>query len=148
MTVTSTIPAFKAALLAALQQRTGLHGVEVSWGYPFNSQSREWLFLGNVSGDQTAAALGRQRREESYDLEVIIAVLKPGSRGDIRARTERAFEIAAEVEDQLRTDASVGQVVRVAQVEGPLRLSEFFVGDSGTEVGAELLLTIHVDNRI
>jgi hypothetical protein len=86
---TSTIPAFKAAFLAVLQARAGLKGVTVT-GTKIARPGAEWVWLRGTRGTQRAAALGQQRREETYKLEVI--------------------------ENALRADASVGGVVRTATV--------------------------------
>jgi hypothetical protein len=65
---TSTIPALKRQLRAALAARAGLAGVQVSYGAPFPLPEPEWLWVADVSGQQVAAALGQQRREETYTL--------------------------------------------------------------------------------
>ncbi|MEW6583476.1 MAG: hypothetical protein AB1416_12030 [Actinomycetota bacterium] len=112
---TASISAFKAALLTRLQARPGLAGVQVTWGWPPGDLEPEWIMLGDVDGTQAAAALGAQRREEEYFLDVTISVVRDMA-DDPRETADRAFALAAEVEDELRGDASLGGVVREAQV--------------------------------
>jgi curli biogenesis system outer membrane secretion channel CsgG len=106
---TSTIPALKAALVARLQADGGLTGVQVSYGLPAAEEpAREAVVVGNTRpddpaggrGGQTSAAMGLQRREERYVLQVDVRVVRPETQQTV---TARAFAIAAEVEDSVRT---------------------------------------------
>jgi hypothetical protein len=144
-TSTSRVPFFLAALLELLQARPGLTKVQVTWGQPAGEPQKEWLMLGNVDGDQTAAAMGRQRREEIFDHVIAISVLR--GPGQHQKAVERAYAIAAEVEDQLRSDASVNSTIRVAQIKGPFQLRHK-VDERNKNVEALLLLTVHCDQRI
>lgn len=139
----STIPAFKAALAAALRSRANLANVQVSYGAPLPSPADEFVWLADIEGEQEAAALGAQRREEIYELMVIVNVIRAGA--DQQAVTERAYALAAEVENELRGDGTVGGVVRFAQVAGPFRLEEMA---SDTHRGAQLTITVAVRARI
>jgi hypothetical protein len=139
---TSTVPAFKSALLAKLNARTNLKNVQVTYGPPL-PPSREWIWLGDVAGEQQTAALGNQRREETYDLSVIIGITREGV--DQQATTERAFALMAELENELRSDATVGGVVRTAEVQGQFRLDELA---SDTARGAHLAITVQCTARI
>lgn len=141
---TSTIVAFKAALIASLQGRANLDGVSVTWGIPPTEPEPEWIFVGDVKGpaEQEAAALGRQRREEKYALEIIVSVTRQFA-DDAQECAERAVELAAEIEDELRTDVEQG-VVRVAQVVG-LGLEE---GADGNERWAVVPMRVDVRQRV
>lgn len=139
----STVPAFKAALAAALAARPALHDVQVAYGAPLPAPAREFLWLADVEGEQEPAALGAQRREESYLLTVIANALREGQ--DQQAATERAFELVAELEDVLRDDGSLSQTVRFAQVAGPFRLEEM---SSDTARAAQVTVTVAVRARI
>lgn len=125
---TSTIPAFKAALVARLQADASLTGVQVSYGmpYPPPGERETVLVLGTRaddptggSGGQRAAALGQLRREERYVLELVVSVLKPAQE-DQQDVTERAFALAAAIEDSIRTWGTAsppfGGLIRWAQV--------------------------------
>lgn len=139
----STVPAFKAALATALRARQALHDVQITYGAPLPAPAREFLWLADVEGEQEPAALGAQRREESYLLTVIANVLREGQ--NQQAATERAFEIVAELEDELRNDGSLASTVRFAQVAGPFRLEEM---SSDTARAAQVTVTVAVRARI
>lgn len=124
----STIPAVKAALKTGLAARTGLTGVLVEWGVPherWEGTSGEWLVLGDTRAPQEAAALGRLRRTENLTIEVYVDVRRQTT--DAQSTTERAFVIAGELEDYLRSDPSLsadyggsGEIV-AAQFGGVVR---------------------------
>jgi len=119
---TSTVPALKAALLSLLVARAGLSGVQVVYGAPLPNPGREFVSLGGTDGMQETAALGRLRREEEYRLTIYVSTIREGQ--GQQACTERAFEIAAEVENAVRSDPTVGGTVRTALVDGPFTLEE------------------------
>jgi hypothetical protein len=128
---TSRIPALKEALRDRLQALTGasqpLEGVQVTYGPPAAEEpARELVMLlntrpvdptGGRPGGQSSAAMGFQRREERFVLEVDVRVLKPETQEIV---TERAFAIAAAIEDSVRswgtTNPAFGGVVRWALV--------------------------------
>lgn len=108
----STIPALKRALYDRLAGLTGaggtLEGVLVSYGFPQGELPREAVVVGNTRpedatggrpGGQSSAAMGFQRREERYVLQVDVRVLKAEPQQVV---TERAFAIAGAVEDSIR----------------------------------------------
>ena len=121
LTYYSTAPAFKAALLTALQARTGLSGVTLSYGVPLGSP-REFIALADLSGSQEFATLGALRKDETYVLDVYVSVLREGNQQ--QTCTERCFAIAAEIEDELRTNVTMSGTVRVAELQQPFNLEE------------------------
>lgn len=123
MSYFSTAPAFKAALLTALQARPGLSGVTVSYGAPLPSAPREFIALGDIAGEQEFAALGALRKNENYTLTVFCSVLREGKQQ--QTCTERCFALAAEIEDELRTNVTMSGTVRVAEITSPFALDEF-----------------------
>lgn len=141
----STIPALKNALHDAIAADASIVAdkVQVSYGAPLPNPARELVWLADVDGEQNAAALGRQRREETYTLTVYVDVLREGT--DQQTCSERAFTIAGWIENILRADATQGGVVRTAEIEGPLRLEEF-AGD--TSRGARVTLSVYCTARI
>lgn len=142
---TSTIPAFKAALFTALTNRPNLALVQVAYGAPLPQPSKEFIYLGDVEGEQEAAAFGHSRREETFNMTVIVGVYRGGT--DQQGATERTFTIAAEIENELRTNADVTATVRLAEIEGPIRLEELASTDSMGR-GAHLTITIRASARI
>lgn len=143
---TSSIPTFKAALqtaLVALQSST-LAGVQVAYGSPMPSPQPELIMLADVQGNQSLVTLGRQRRDEDYDLDVYVRVQRVTT--DQKAVTERAFTIAGIVESSLRTDPTVGSVVREAKVT-QMGVQEF-ASDDGQARIAVVDMSVNVINRI
>lgn len=144
----TTIPAFKAGLLARLQADAGLAGVQVAWGLPFGSLARELVVLGHVRaedptggvGGQSTASLGQRRREERYVLELVVRVVRHATQQEV---TERAFAIAAEIEQSVRAwgeeQPQFGGLVRWALVSS-VELQEF-----PTEGNQERLALVTVD---
>ena len=122
-TYQSTAPAFKAAFVTALAARSGLSGVLVSYGAPLPNPPREHVTLGDLSGEQEFASLGAMRKYETFTLDVYVSVVREGSQQ--QACTERAFAIAAEIEDELRTNPTMSGTVRVAEIATPFDLEEF-----------------------
>lgn len=142
----STIPVFKAALLAQLQARAGLAGVSVTYGYPGPTAETEWVWLADVRGEQHLMVMGSRSRDESYELTVLIKSETSGIDGAAQqATTERVFALMGELEQQLRSDPTVNSTVRVAQVEGPIELVEL----AGNEKrGSLLTVTVKAEQRI
>lgn len=140
---TSTVPTLKANLMTRLLARTGLTGVQVSYGIPLPDPQPEFIWLGDVDGDQYFAALGHRAREEDYTLTVTVDVLRRDS--DQQSATERAYAIAAEIENELRDDPTVNGAVRTAEIKGRMRLSERH-DDQARE--AMLELSIYCQHRI
>lgn len=120
---TSTIPALKNALHDRLTALTGtggtLEGVPVSYGFPQGELPHECVVVGNTRPDdgQRSAAMGYQRREETYVIEIDCRVMKPETQQTV---TERAFALAAAIENSVRTwgteSPAFGGVVRWALV--------------------------------
>jgi len=115
---TSTQPALKANLFAALQAWAGLKGVQIAYGWPTKKPAKEFLILGDILDDgETTAQLGtRHPREEHYTLLVTIKTEKQTVVQQIA--TERGYAIAAELETLLRGNPTVGGAVRLAAVTG------------------------------
>jgi hypothetical protein len=105
----------RAALLAALQARAGLSGVQLGYGMPPGALQREHILFGVVDGTQEYRALGTVRKFEDYTATLFIGVSREGT--DQQAADDRALALMAEVEDVLRDDPTVGGTVLTAQVE-------------------------------
>lgn len=122
VTYKSTAPTMKAALFTALGQRSGLSGVTISYGAPLQAP-REFIALADIDGSQEFAQLGALKKNETYTLTVYCSVLREGNQQ--QACTERCFALAAELEDELRTNPTVTGTVRVAELATPFTLEEF-----------------------
>ena len=124
LTYYSTAPAFKAAMLTALTARSGLSGVTISYGAPLQGP-REFIALGDINGSQEFRTMGGPvpKKEESYVLDVYVSVLREGNQQ--QTCSERCFALAAEIEDELRTNITMTGTVRVAEVLAPFSLEEY-----------------------
>src|SRR6266516_3930708 len=103
-----------------LQTHAALSNVTISYGVPLPSNPDEWIWLGDVTGDQTWLTVGGTR-EEDYSLTVMVRAFRAGP--NQQPATERAFQILTEIENALRTDPTVGGTVLSAQIK-PTGLTE------------------------
>lgn len=105
----STIPSAKAALLGLMQG--ALTDVRVTWGGPTSEEDTalEMAHLGNVEQTEEWGALGNQRRDEDYDIEVFILVRQSGD--DEQATETRAWAIRELLATALRADPTLGGVL-------------------------------------
>lgn len=97
----------------------------MTWGWPKVAQ-RDMLLIGEVpKAQQEPAALGKRTRREAYELVIKIKVERKTS--DQSVVTERAYDIADEIEECLWEDFTIGGTVLQAQFSiGQL---EEFAGD-------------------
>lgn len=103
----STVPAAKAALLALLQARPGLQGVQVEWAHPGRNIEDESLFFGTTQVPEEPATLGPNRkRNENFTLELVVSVLERGD--EAQATEERAWALVAEIENAVRGNDTLG----------------------------------------
>lgn len=135
---TSTIPAFKAALLTRLQARAGLSGVQVTYGWPNGAVKRESIMLGGVAGTQVFRTIGATQKMEEYSLTVYITVIREGS-GRQQNADERALALMAEIENELRPGLTVNNTVLTAQV------SRFDLEPMASAETREARLTVTID---
>ena len=111
MAVRSSVPAVKNALYDRLAARPALTGsVLVSYGPPYPNPAREFVWVADVpSGEYSQRQIGAgpapRHREEDYVLEVFCRVIREG--GQQQECTERAYELAAEVEDEVADDPNI-----------------------------------------
>lgn len=130
----SSIPVFKAALVSRLKADGRFSLVDVMYGLPAVNPGQDAVLIGNTRPDdptrESVLPGGQSQwlgggstpcREERYVLEVLISVVRPW-RSEQQATTERAFEIAAAIDDSLVAwqvqDTAFDGVVRWAQVTG------------------------------
>ncbi len=101
----STAPAAKAALIAMLEaDPTVIAGaVQIEYADPGPAIKQEAMWFERTLLEEKAAAIGRQRRTETYILELVVFVVQDGGGGD-RAKEceERAWALVAVVENLLR----------------------------------------------
>lgn len=154
MPTVSTIPTVKARIITLLVARAGLSGVSVTYAWPGTSAAAEQMFFGETQAvDHEIANIraGRKQRQETYDLGLVIQVLKPGSTALTASTVEsRAFALAQEVENMLADDPTLAigppsgalQWAHVDSIESPV-LVPFEKG-----WGAELTVRIRCHARL
>ena len=143
-TIAAAIDALVAGLTAALAP------VQVMDG-PFVGETPDLDFVAvgglldddSVTGEQVPAALGAQRREETYGITVQAAAYEGG--GTQKAVRDRAFAHLAAVETWLRANYALGGVVRYAQVGGPISLDQRPpIDDDDVVLGRKAVVTFTV----
>lgn len=146
----STIPAVKGALLSILSD--ALTGVLVTWGVPRGTKPAEWVLIGNVTGAQRAAAIGRGRRAETYTVEIQVTVVNSDTVSQ-QETTERAYAIVEEIEDAIRADETLGNLTGLiwARVEATPLTEGVRVNPDGSTTGermAEVMVGVGCESRI
>ena len=139
MAATSTAPAVKAALLAALV--SALPGVQVVYSHPGDALEPDSLYLGDVRGtsEVPTSRAGRLARHERYTVDVWISVVRDGTTAE--AAEARAFVLLAELEDVLADSVTLSQPI-VAAVLGEWDASLAF---DDARHGWSALLRVGVD---
>lgn len=147
---TASLPLVKGGLRDALKLRAGLSGVQVSWGTPGEPMA-ELILIGDAAGDQQVKTMGQRHREENYTLTVHADVLRQD--GDQEKATRRVYALAAEIENEIRTNTDLGLVqagsfsLLILQIAGPFSLQEIAFEESGVRE-AYLEISISVKSRI
>lgn len=98
----SSVPAVKAALFGLMQ--TALPGTQVLWANTTANVQRESAWMGNADFSEEVVASFMKAplpHNEAYVVPVVVMALMEGD--DPQATEERAWELAASVEDALRT---------------------------------------------
>lgn len=110
----STAPEAKARIIALLQARPGLAGVQVTWGSPTEDEDirREMIYLGATEIDGEWRTLGGQWRHESYSIALTVHVAQYGD--NEQATEERAFALLDEVSGALASDSWLGGLLEGA----------------------------------
>lgn len=144
MASTSRIPFVKAALTDRLAEAFVATDVQVTYGHPGKSPANEFVFIGDVTEWTTVwAAMGAQRRAETFSLHLRVAVSKPGN--DQQEATERAFELLGLVEDALNgAHTDLGLVKPV--IVNPVDEAEGAVGTQGR--GTEISVNLECEARL
>jgi hypothetical protein len=106
MAATSTVPAVRARLVALLE--AALPDAQISYGHPGDTMDRETIFLGQARGSHSLATVrsGRRTRDEEYTIDVWVATTAVGPTP--QEASERAWTLAAELEDVCADDATLG----------------------------------------
>lgn len=125
MATTSTIPAFKSALVTALQTAV-TSSVPVDYGHPGDMIEKTAIWVGRVSFNYEIPTMkaGRKARDESYSFPVFIDVLGLGER--IEEVELAAFGYMAELEDILADNPGGIASVNYAYLGDGTSISEIY----------------------
>lgn len=115
MSTTSTVVAFRAALVSALEAHATVvaQAIQVHESWPGPTTEDEGIYLGAVSGTSELSSIkpGRQRREETYTQEVVIQCWRAAtSPTDAETSVARVFALFAALEDVIANDPDMGGV--------------------------------------
>lgn len=105
----SSAPSAKAALLTLLQADADLDGVQIKYAFDGPTRAQESIWFERVILDEEAAALGKQRRDERYRIEVFVHVARDGN--NAQACEERSWALAARVEEVVRANPTLSNSV-------------------------------------
>lgn len=133
MSTTSTVVAFRSALLDALRDHSTVvaDSIQVTDAWPGPSTEDEGIFLAGVTGvsEITSIKTGRQRRQETYRQQVVIQVHRASlSPLDGETSVARVFALFAALEDVLADEPTLGGVSWGQIVDFELNPFEFEVG--------------------
>jgi hypothetical protein len=138
--MSSTIHPVRLALIEAIRALPEFASVKVSYGPPVPIPSR-YVWIGDATATQEAAALGKRRRDERYDLECRCSVVRQGN--DAEGAAGQAHGFVSAIEDYIRDNPTLpdynggGQLINVS-----------FVGIDSDELGddkaRESLITFRI----
>lgn len=139
--MTTQAPAVKAALLTAFQAAAPL--ATVTWGHPgVDNADGDFAFLDNARVVQDWAALGRQRRDETIEIETVVLTRSAESAQDVE---QRAWDLAGLLEQKLRDDPTLGDVCLWSGVTQAVQAN---FSDGPQAYLAQIVLTVQARTRI
>lgn len=124
---TTTIHAVMTALQAQLAALDGLVGVTVASGDLAGDTPREAVLLTNVDDwNQEWGALGNLRVRETYTVEGLIGIIRPGA-GEtaIQAARARATALVGAIQTYLRSSTIHGDAVDGITLQGTVKRAAF-----------------------
>lgn len=111
----SALSAARGFLADRLQERCDLIGVQFSYGPPDAYEANEVVALMGVhEPDEEWAALGAERKAETFVLQVGVKVYDPAE-SSARTVDVRALELVDEVRDVVHTNLTLGSAVMFCQ---------------------------------
>lgn len=139
--MTTRAPAVKAALLTAFQAAAPL--ASVTWGHPgVDNADGDFAFLDKARVVQDWAALGRQRRDETIEIETVVLARSAESAQDVE---QRAWDLAGLFEQKLRDDPTLGDVCLWS---GVTQAQQANFSDGPQAYLAQIVLTVQARTRI
>lgn len=105
----SVVPTVFTTLKTQLQARAGLAGVQITEGFPLQPDL-EYIAIADADPHEQTSAGQRATphpREENFVLIVVISVVRVADT-DAAEVVDRAYALAAELENELRNDPTIG----------------------------------------
>lgn len=113
----SSAPKVKKALLELLEKElAGQATVHVTYAHPGAAIQQEAVYFGRTTSHETAKALGARRRDEEYELELVLDVAQDGDNAQVAE--ERAWEILAIIENAIRANPGKAGDALAGTVDG------------------------------
>lgn len=139
--MTTQAPAVKAALLAAFQAAAPL--ATVTWGHPgVDNADGDFAFLDKARVVQDWAALGRQRRDETIEIEAVVLARSADTAQGVE---QRAWDLAGLLEQKIRDDPTLGDVCLWC---GVTQAAQANFSDGPQAYLAQIVLTVQARTRI
>lgn len=139
--MTTRAPAIKAALLAAFQ--AAAPSATVTWGHPgVDNADGDFAFLDKARVVQDWAALGRQRRDETIEIEAVVLARSADTAQGVE---QRAWDLAGLLEQKIRDDPTLGDVCLYS---GVTQAAQANFSDGPQAYLAQIVLTIQARTRI
>ena len=106
---TSVVPTVRKKLRDQLKARAALARVQITTGNPQSPDAEYVALLGADEHEQRQAGMrsAPHPREEDFVLQVRISVVQAGH-ADSESVVDRAFALAAELENEIRDDMTIG----------------------------------------
>lgn len=114
--------AVKTALRDLAKAQPELSGYQVTYGFPVRAPERRWVFVGEVSWEDSEWATNR-KREEVFEVTTVINCQMSGATSE---EVERELQrMAAGIEDGLKANPSLGIAAVVTTDFIPKKLVSF-----------------------
>lgn len=108
---TSSTPTVMTTLKSRLQLRSGLAGVQITDGPPWQPDGDFIAIMGTDPHEQRPAGMGTSGgREEEFTLSVVLSALRSGDDEHTQA-VARVFTLVAELENELRANPTLDGVL-------------------------------------
>ncbi|MEV0085258.1 hypothetical protein [Saccharopolyspora sp. NPDC050642] len=120
MSIGTTLPAVKRALLDALAARPGLSGVQVSYEMPQRALAGEAIWFDEDTETEAGIPVmkaGTKKVDETYALPVVVQVLVTDGR-DAEVADLRAAALLAELQQSLAENPQVTPAIQWAELGG------------------------------
>lgn len=140
MSATSA-PAVKKELLELLKAAAALSGVQISYDHPGAEVQQEAIYFRRTISHEEAATLGRKRRDEDYEIEVIVDSVRDDN--NPQAGEERCWELVSAVEEVLRANPDMAGVSGWTVFTGG-EMTPYMKGAGWLH---ECICTVHVKHR-